>query len=82
MFEKQALREAPPLLLSPRQAARALSVSEKTLYNYTKSGDIPVVRLGRSVRYSVDDLKQWIQRASERSAETSKATLDVSASIV
>jgi len=25
------------LLLSPRQAAKALSISEKTLYNYTKS---------------------------------------------
>ncbi len=55
-----------PLLLTPRDAARRLSLSEKTLYNYTKAGQIPVVRIGRAVRYSLDDLKSWIQRASEK----------------
>lgn len=54
------------LLLTPREAARSLGVSEKTLYNYTRCGEIPVVRIGRAVRYSLEDLKAWIQRASEK----------------
>ena len=59
---------APRLLLTPRQAAKALSISEKTLYNYTKSGDIPVVRFGRCVRYAPDDLKRWIEKFSRKNS--------------
>ena len=64
--KEQSLR---PLLLSPRDAAKALSISEKTLFNYTKAGDIPVVRIGRAVRYSLDDLKAWIARRSEKKSK-------------
>jgi excisionase family DNA binding protein len=57
---------AEPLLLSPRQAARALSVCEKTVYNLTKRGELPVVRVGRAVRYSLEDLRAWITKNSEK----------------
>jgi excisionase family DNA binding protein len=51
----------PLLLIKPREAARMLSVSEKTLWTLTKGGVIPVVRVGeRSVRYSVAALERWI----------------------
>ena len=60
----------PRLLLTPRQAAKALSISEKTLYNYTKSADIPVVRIGRAVRYDMADLRAWIEQ-SKKSSENS-----------
>jgi excisionase family DNA binding protein len=56
------------LLLSPRDAAKALSICERTLFSLTKSGEIPVIRIGRAVRYSLDDLKEWIRDASEKSA--------------
>ncbi len=51
-----------PMLLSPRQAAKALSVCERTLYGLTKSRELPVVRIGRSVRYSVEDIRAFIER--------------------
>jgi excisionase family DNA binding protein len=55
-----------PLLLTPRDAAKALSVCERTLYGLTvPRGDIPVIRAGRLVRYSVEDLKTWIKKSSE-----------------
>jgi excisionase family DNA binding protein len=57
---------AAPLLVSPRQAARMLAISERTLATYTKSGILPVVRLGHSVRYSPDDLREWIKRTTEK----------------
>jgi excisionase family DNA binding protein len=50
----------PPLLLTPREAATALAISERTLWTLTKSGALPAVRLGRSVRYSVDALREHI----------------------
>jgi excisionase family DNA binding protein len=56
----EAERGEVRLLLSPRDAAKALCVCEKTLWTLTKQGEIPVVRMGRSVRYSLDDLKLWI----------------------
>lgn len=54
-----------PLLLSPREAAKALSICEKTLYTLTKKGELPAIRIGRAVRYSLDDIKQWIKKSLE-----------------
>lgn len=49
------------LLLTPRDAAETLSVCEKTLWSLTHPrGPIRCVRLGRSVRYSVDALREFI----------------------
>ena len=51
----------PPLLLTAREAADVLRLSEKSLWSLTSPrGPIPVVRLGRSVRYSVASLEAWI----------------------
>jgi excisionase family DNA binding protein len=52
------------LLMTSRQAAKALSISERTLATYTKLGLLPVVHLGRSVRYSPDDLREWIKKST------------------
>ena len=48
------------LLLTPRQAAQALQISERKLWSIKASGEIPHVLLGRSVRYPLADLQQWI----------------------
>ena len=51
----------PALLLTPRDAARTLAVCERTLWERTQPrGPIPVVRIGRAVRYAVSDLQSWI----------------------
>lgn len=49
-----------PLLIKPAEATKILSISERTLFTLTKDGTIPSVRLGRSVRYDVATLRQWI----------------------
>lgn len=51
-----------PKLLKPKEAAEVLSVSERTLWNLTRNEEIPAVRIGRSVRYDPDDLREWIER--------------------
>jgi len=48
------------LLVKPAEAAEALAVSPRKLWAMTNSGEIPCVRLGRAVRYDLDDLRAWI----------------------
>ena len=48
------------LLLIPRQAAEALSISPRTLWALTASHEIRCVRIGRSVRYDRADLQAYI----------------------
>lgn len=47
-------------LLKPCQAARYLSISPRKLWSLTAGGEIPHVRIGRAVRYPVEDLIRWI----------------------
>jgi excisionase family DNA binding protein len=51
----------PILLLRSAEAARTLAVSRRKLWDMTARGEIPHVRIGRCVRYSVDDLRRWIE---------------------
>jgi hypothetical protein len=47
--------------LTARAAAAALAVSPRTLWAMTAPrGPIPVVRIGRAVRYELDALQVWI----------------------
>jgi excisionase family DNA binding protein len=51
-----------PLLIPAREAARLLSVSERTVWTLTKDGAIPCLRIGRRVLYDPGDLRAWIDR--------------------
>ena len=58
-----------PLALRPRDAAKALCISARLLWQLTKDGHIPCVRVGsgkrKTVLYPVADLQTWLtQRAS------------------
>ena len=52
---------APKLLWTRREAAAALSVSERTLWTLTDEGEIPCVRIRRSVRYDPMAIRSWIE---------------------
>lgn len=59
-----------PLLVTVEQAAAALAVSPRTLWTLTnETGEIPCVRIGRSVRYDPVDLKAWIAAHKSPSIE-------------
>jgi excisionase family DNA binding protein len=55
-----------PLALRPREAARALGISPRLLWQLTKDGHIPCVRVGsakrRTVLYPLADLQAWLTR--------------------
>jgi excisionase family DNA binding protein len=62
-----------PKLLTARDAAKALAVCEKTLWTLTNQGELPVVRIGRSVRYDPRDLSAWITRNKSMGGDSSAA---------
>jgi len=49
-----------PLLLTAREAAARLSISERTLLREARAGRIPSVRVRTRRLFSVESLKQWI----------------------
>ena len=52
-----------PRLMDAKKASRYLAISERKLWGMTKSNIIPVVRLGRAVRYDKRDLDAFILQA-------------------
>ncbi|MHC4281147.1 MAG: helix-turn-helix domain-containing protein [Planctomycetota bacterium] len=52
-------------LLKSKQAAEYLCISERKLWDLQKSQRIPVVRIGRSVRFDLDDLDAFIADAKK-----------------
>lgn len=55
-------QQAPEVfLLKSREAAQRLAISERYLYQLTASGEVPCVRVGKLVRYSVETLRRWIK---------------------
>jgi excisionase family DNA binding protein len=56
------------LLLKPPQAAEALAISPRKLWELTDRGIIKVVRIGRAVRYDPTDLTAFIAK-QKRGAE-------------
>jgi excisionase family DNA binding protein len=59
---------APKLALRPREAAKALGISARHLWQLTKDGRIPCVRVGsgkrKTVLYPLADLQAWLSRES------------------
>lgn len=50
------------LALRPREAARALGIGERLLWDMTSRGEIPCVRIGRRVVYPVSVLHDWLAK--------------------
>lgn len=47
-------------LLTSKEAARYLGISERHLWAITAAGAPPCIKVGRSVRYAIDDLDGYI----------------------
>jgi len=62
---------ARPLALRPREAAKALSISPRHLWDLTRRGEVPCVRVGtgkrQTVLYPVAELREWLARRAQAS---------------
>lgn len=63
--EQLSRPQQTPVLLTRKQAAQVYSVSEKTLANREKSGDLIPVRMGGTVRYRREDLDAYVARSKK-----------------
>lgn len=50
-----------PTLLTTRQVAAALAVSEPTVRRLSEAGKLPRVRIGTLTRYRMEDLERLIE---------------------
>jgi excisionase family DNA binding protein len=59
------MSETPIMLLTSKEAAKALRISERQLWRITDDGLLPCVKIGRLKRYDNRDLEAYIKRAKE-----------------
>jgi len=52
-------------LLTLREVANLLRVSEKTVRRWVASRRIPCLRLGRAIRFRVGDVSRWLSAHQE-----------------
>ena len=62
IFERKNAH-AKSLLLTSQETARILNISERTLFTLAKNGGIPVVRIGRAVRYARQDISALLEKS-------------------
>ena len=48
------------LWLRPEEAAKVLSLGRAKVYNMIAAGELPSVRIGRSIRVPAGRLREWI----------------------
>ena len=72
MFKSKPNPDAPRVLLTQREACQALRVSAPTLRQLTRAGRLPIVQIGRAVRYRLTDLEAFAASAAKDQPATDK----------
>jgi len=71
-------KETRALLVSIRQAADMLAISRSSVYNLIDADQLTPIRIGRSVRFPVEQLERFVAArfADEAAATESRAPLN------
>lgn len=56
-------------LMTADQAAEYLQLGEQTIRNMASAGDLPKVKIGRSLRFRLSDLNRWVEQRAQPAAE-------------
>lgn len=59
------MAETERLALRMNEAAEVLGISRSKAYELARRGEIPVVRIGHSVRVPVNGLRRWLEAQEE-----------------
>ena len=71
---KMDVASVPRLALRPAEAARALGLSERTLWTLADAGTVPSVRVGKLRLFPVAVLQRWlIAQAGQAGKENAKS---------
>ena len=57
-----ATNDGADSLLTVEQAAKILTISQRHLWDLTNRGELPAIKIGRSVSYSSKDIAEFIAR--------------------
>ena len=49
------------LSVRPHEAAKILSISERTLFTWTKKEGLPSIKVGRIILYSIPEIARWLE---------------------
>ncbi len=69
MSNPEPTPSVPRLALRPKDAALALGLSPRKLWELTASRQIPCIRLGKAVLYSTAALERWLQEQADAQAQ-------------
>jgi excisionase family DNA binding protein len=53
------------LILTPKELAHYLRLNQQTIYRMVARGDIPVIRIGRTVRFRKAVIDDWLNAKTE-----------------
>jgi excisionase family DNA binding protein len=56
--------------MRPREAALAVNISERLLWEWTDRKQVPHVRIGKAILYPVDSLKEWLKQEAQKTMAT------------
>lgn len=59
--------------VSNKEAAEILNMHPDRLYRLAREGKVPHIRLGRSVRYRVSALLEWMRRQEQEALKNGPA---------
>jgi excisionase family DNA binding protein len=54
-----------PMLLRAEEVAKVLGLGRSKVFEMLRANELPVVRIGRSIRVPVAQLERWIQERQE-----------------
>jgi excisionase family DNA binding protein len=60
-------------LLKPAEAAKYLQLGEGTVRNMAARGELPKVKIGKSLRFRLSALDEWVRAREASPAETAAA---------
>lgn len=63
-------------LLTPQEIADLLSVRKSTIYQWTHMGYIPHVKLGKFVRFQLDELLKWLEKKAQNGKLTKRIDIN------
>ena len=69
--------EAHPLLLTVKDLEAELQLGRTRTYELVRSGQIPVMRIGRAVRIPRDALRRWVEDRTSGSSDEGPVTCEL-----
>ena len=66
----QTAEQALPRLLNAREVSEATGLPTWRIYELSRNGEIPTVSVGRSYRYALPAIREWIQAGGTASDST------------